>query len=72
MSVLDRSDWLKDLSWRCNVCGDERPDDKISVFAKKTVLDNGIECQLNIRYCNDRQACIDGAPNLDFPKRRIV
>lgn len=68
---MDRTDWLKDLKWKCHVCGEERPDDKISVHRKLVILSGGIECQYNIRFCNDRRECIDGAPNVDFTKRSV-
>lgn len=56
-----------DLTWTCHVCGEERPDDKISVF-KSTVEMKGVRIPItqNVRYCNDRQSCIEGAPNINF------
>lgn len=63
------------LTWTCHVCGDERPDDKISVFSRPRDFGHGIVAQENIRYCNDRASCIEGAkttthfPNLDDPKQ---
>lgn len=40
------------MTWTCHVCGDERPDDKISV-AKHPL---GI-ATVNVRYCKDRPEC---------------
>lgn len=57
---------MLDDTWVCMVCKDERPDDMISVYSEKGTRD-GISIQVNVRHCNDRQACIDGArehPNL--------
>ena len=58
----------KTLTWKCHVCGDERPDAKISVFSKPLMINGQVCGQTNVRYCNDRQACIEGAPNVDFMK----
>ena len=64
MALLDP----KTLAWKCHVCGEERPDAQISVYSKPLVI-NGQECgQMNVRYCNDRQECIEGVPNVDFMK----
>lgn len=48
------------LTWTCHVCGDERPDDKISVHSRP-VMRGTIEFQENVRYCNDRPACAESA-----------
>lgn len=56
------------LTWTCHVCGDERPDDKISVLTKPLVI-NGQEVpggQQNIRYCNDRPECIEKVKDFNF------
>lgn len=47
--------------WYCHVCGHERPDDKISVHKRAHRMG-----EQNIRYCNDRRACIDNAPRVTF------
>jgi hypothetical protein len=52
---------LSKMTWRCHVCGDERPDEKISVYKREH--HSPVRMTENIRYCNDRQPCIDGAPN---------
>ena len=56
---------ITNLTWRCHVCGEERPDDKISVFKKKIKIGNA-EGQQNVRYCNDRPGCTKGAEKVDF------
>ena len=54
------------LTWKCHICGAERPDAKISVLTKPLVI-NGKACgEQNIRYCNDRAKCIEGAQHKDF------
>ena len=51
---------MNNLTWTCHICKEERPDDKISVFKRDLNL-RGIIITENVRYCNDRPACIDGA-----------
>jgi len=58
---------MNNLTWTCHICGDERPDDKISVFSKSLEIP-GVEAKQNVRYCNDRQKCIDGAQTFSFTK----
>lgn len=54
-------------TWKCHVCGQERPDDKIAVHSRsRPVGTNGIVFQENIRYCNDRVMCIEGAGEISF------
>lgn len=59
---------LGELTWRCHVCKEERPDDKISVCKVpfKASYCSGVQ---NVRYCNDRADCRRAAPNVDFFKR---
>lgn len=49
-----------DLTWTCHVCGEERTDAMISVHKRKLRI-GSVPVEENIRYCNDRQACIEGA-----------
>ena len=60
---------FRELSFTCMVCGDRRPDDKISVYktdqSKAFGLPEG-SVQQNVRYCNDRKPCIDGAPGINL------
>lgn len=48
------------LFWTCHVCGDLRPDAAISVLTTRRRL-HGVEFEENVRYCNDRPACAEGA-----------
>lgn len=61
------------LTWTCHICGDTKPDDKISVFSKPLIID-GVDTggQQNIRYCNDNQQCIDGAKDFSFFKEESI
>ncbi len=74
MRVKSRGDdmslaaWIRNLTWKCHVCGAERLDEKISVHRKIETL-NGIKIQSNIRFCNDRRECIDGASSVNFFKK---
>lgn len=63
---------LTRLTWTCHICGEERPDDKISVLSKPLVINGQVAPggQQNIRYCNDRPACIEGAKEFSFFKTR--
>jgi hypothetical protein len=53
-------------TWTCHICGEERPDRRISVFqtdlSKQYGLPPGVMWH-NVRYCNDRAGCIHAAPN---------
>lgn len=54
----------KDLTWTCMVCGDVRPDEKISVFKKDISKNHNLPegtMTLNVRYCNDKTECREGA-----------
>ena len=58
--------FTKPLTWKCHICDEERPDAKISVITKPLVV-NGMACgEQNIRYCNDKAECIEGARHKDF------
>lgn len=56
MSTLAK--YLEDLTWRCDICGDERRDPLISVHKVDLGPPNlpGI-VKLNVKFCNDRVAC---------------
>ena len=60
------------LTWKCHVCGEERPDAKISVLSKPVVIKGQVFCVQNIRYCNDRQRCIDSAKDFSFFKEESI
>lgn len=56
------------LVWRCHLCGDERPDDRISVLSRVHPIKDagGATYSENIRYCNDRTSCISKAQTFSF------
>ena len=49
------------ITWVCEICGKERPDEAISVhkvdFSPANNLPPG-SCQRNIKYCNDNELCL--------------
>lgn len=49
------------MEWTCHICKETRPDDKISVFTKQTILSGVVPVTENIRHCNDNVRCIEGA-----------
>jgi MinD superfamily P-loop ATPase len=55
------SQFLRDLTWTCHVCGTERPDDAISVLSGQVTIGHRVFAQVNVRYCNDRLPCATGA-----------
>ncbi len=59
---------LTNVAWKCLKCGEERPDDKISVVTKPLIINCQVCGEQNIRYCNDRPACIEAAKEYSFFK----
>lgn len=56
-----------DLTWKCHVCGDERPDAVIGVHTESELLGGcglSIPVRANVRYCKDRLKCCERAPVL--------
>lgn len=58
---------LDNMTWTCTICGDTRPDDKISV-ARVSQLVGVVMVDVNVRYCNDRRSCIEAAPSFKLIK----
>ena len=57
--------------WRCDICGELRSDDDIR-FLSKTIHLDGIpdgSARQNVKYCNDKAACIGGAKTFEFFKQ---
>lgn len=48
-------------TWRCEVCKSDRLDDDISVVTLKKYLKIGGSMGRNVKYCNDKPECLDGA-----------
>ncbi len=52
------------LTWACSICGDERPDECISVKIFDISHSLGVKfgtATQNVKYCNDRKKCEAGA-----------
>jgi len=54
-------------TWTCHICKKERPDSKISVLTKPMNIP-GVVAEQNIRYCNDKPECFEGAQTFSFVK----
>lgn len=55
---------LTDITWRCNVCGKERPNKYISIHKVDRSSDYDFPTGTviwNIKYCNDNLECFEGA-----------
>lgn len=52
----------RDITWACHVCGAVRPDSRISVLStERRLYGHRAVFVQNVRFCNDRPACVDGA-----------
>lgn len=49
------------VTWPCMVCGLTRTDDRISVISRKIGAPDKCVAQVNVRHCNDSEACRVGA-----------
>ena len=52
------------ITWTCHICGEERPDNKISVISTDLSAEWGFPAGTvaqNVRYWNDRELCRAGA-----------
>ena len=57
------------MTWKCHICGDTRPDDKISVLKTDISAEQGLPPGVmwnNVRYCNDRPKCATKAKTFRF------
>jgi hypothetical protein len=55
-----------DVTWKCHICGEERPDAALSVRSRQQLLGGTIPMEVNVRYCNDNPACIEASYTHDF------
>jgi len=53
-------------TWKCHVCGEDRPDSKISVLTKPLFIQGRNVGEQNIRYCNDKDECKEKAKTFSF------
>lgn len=57
-----------ELTWRCDICHDERPDANIHVITY--VLSDLPGAERNLKYCEDRPTCVEGA--IERAKARTI
>jgi hypothetical protein len=57
---------MREDTWTCHICREERPDRFISVVQHHRVGKRGVEFTENVRYCNDRPECIHAAQTFHF------
>lgn len=68
---------MNGLTWKCHICGDERPDEQIGVRSTDISSDydmpEGTLTQ-NVRHCRDRPECILAARKYKFaePDERVI
>lgn len=53
-------------TWQCHVCGEIRPDERIDVHSTDRDFGRGVIAKQNVRHCNDKQLCIDGARGINW------
>lgn len=55
--------YLRMDGWRCEICKEFRPDEDIDVLSYPLKVDGEVMpgATRNLKYCNDRDACIEGA-----------
>jgi len=56
------------LTWKCHICGEERPDDKISVHTSPLICRGQSIGDQNVRYCNDKPDCREKVKTFSFIK----
>ena len=56
------------LTWKCHICGEDRPDDKISIRTSPLIINGREMGSQNIRYCNDNNDCIEKSKTFQFFK----
>lgn len=61
------------FKWTCHICGDDRPDERISVHTTDVSASHDLPpgtMKMNVRYCNDRPKCVAAAPSFTFLKSK--
>ena len=61
------------ITWKCHICGSERPNNQISVMTTDIGVKKGLPVgtmKMNVRYCNDNPDCIKKAPYFSFFKEK--
>lgn len=50
---------MDNMTWKCDICGEERPDNMIQVLSYPLIDMPGAE--RNLKFCHDRPECRAGA-----------
>ena len=50
---------MENLTWRCEICKEERPDNRINVMSYFLKSLGG--ATRNLKYCNDKEECLKEA-----------
>lgn len=61
----------KMLTWKCHICGEERPDHLIEVYSTDLSEQKGFPVgtiKQNVRYCADKKTCGEQVVNFNFLK----
>ena len=59
---------MNSLTWKCEICHRERPDDKIDVLTYS--LKNLEGAERNLKYCNDNEECKNKA--MEKSKTKLI
>ncbi len=54
------------LTWKCHICGKDKPDGKISVRTTPMIIGGRKMGDQDIRYCNDNNDCIEKSKTFKF------
>ncbi len=65
MSEVDK--FMGNLTWTCDICGRQRPDASISVHKVDLHPERPGIVIRNVKYCNDKPDCRQGAENWKLP-----
>ncbi len=63
---------MRNITWTCHICGEERPDNMIAVHKTDLSSEHGLPpetMQQNVRYCKDKPDCFTEALNFRFNKK---
>lgn len=55
---------LENITWKCQICGEIRPDDMIGVVTTDISEENGMRLgmmKMNTKYCKDKKECVESA-----------
>ena len=61
-----------EITWKCDICKQIRPDHLISVHSKELVIRGEVmeHATEHINHCNDNPECIAAAPNYSHLKQK--